>query len=164
MEGHHRLAFTKVHAYEPSTRVPLVVRGPGVKHGRVVHDWTSNVDVPATILARAGARPDRPLDGMSLAAYFPTPERRLHRVVLHQTSPDAAGYAAVRAGAWKYVEYRNGERELYDLATDPEELQNRAADPTAAGTRAGMAALLARLTTCAGPACVVTGVPGPAPG
>lgn len=159
IEGQHRLVFTKVHAYEPSTRVPLVVRGPGVKRGREVRDWTSNVDVPATLLDVAGARPDRPLDGMSLARYFATPERRLHRAVLHQTGPDAAGYAAVRAGDWKYVEYRTGERELYDLAADPEELANRASDPAAAGTTTALAALLARLTGCVGPSCVVTDVP-----
>ena len=33
---------------------------------------------------------------------------------------------------YKYVEYRSGERELYDLAVDPFELRNLAYDPAAA--------------------------------
>jgi hypothetical protein len=32
----------------------------------------------------------------------------------------------VTADRWKYVEYRNGERELYDHSSDPFELENLA--------------------------------------
>jgi hypothetical protein len=33
-------------------------------------------------------------------------------------------YAAVRTEGYKYVEYGNGEEELYDLSADPYELEN----------------------------------------
>jgi N-acetylglucosamine-6-sulfatase len=41
-------------------------------------------------------------------------------------------YKAVRTESHKYVEYVNGERELYDLEDDPYELENvyESADPT----------------------------------
>jgi N-acetylglucosamine-6-sulfatase len=38
------------------------------------------------------------------------------------SSPPA--FRAVRTETHKYVEYENGERELYDLTTDPYELEN----------------------------------------
>ena len=44
--------------------------------------------------------------------------------------------------------------ELYDLKTDPYELQSRHADPAYAAPRAALAASLAALRSCTGPACV----------
>jgi arylsulfatase A-like enzyme len=39
---------------------------------------------------------------------------------------------AIRTERWKYVEYENGDRELYDLAADPYEMTNVATSPSAA--------------------------------
>jgi arylsulfatase A-like enzyme len=46
--------------------------------------------------------------------------------------PTQSGYRAVRTKTHKYVEYNNGEKELYDLRTDPYELANiyDSADPS----------------------------------
>jgi N-acetylglucosamine-6-sulfatase len=50
--------------------------------------------------------------------------------------PKGAGgspaFEAIRTGTYKYVEYDNGEAELYDLANDPYELENvyESADPS----------------------------------
>ena len=38
----------------------------------------------------------------------------------------ATMFAAVRTDRWKYVEYADGSRELYDLTADPYEMQNLA--------------------------------------
>jgi arylsulfatase len=43
--------------------------------------------------------------------------------------PMRGRFAMVRTLAWKYVHYRNGEQELYDLIHDPHELTNLAQDP-----------------------------------
>jgi len=48
-------------------------------------------------------------------------------------------------GQWHYVEYVNGERELYDLARDPNELHNLARDPARAALMARLSAKLAAL-------------------
>jgi hypothetical protein len=47
------------------------------------------------------------------------------------------------SGDWKYVEDSLGNRELYDLAADPYEEENRAADPSYQGVVADLAARLA---------------------
>jgi arylsulfatase A-like enzyme len=51
--------------------------------------------------------------------------------VLLERLPTQRGYQAVRTETHKYVEYNNGETELYDLEADPYELDNiyESADP-----------------------------------
>ena len=59
----------------------------------------------------------------------------------------------MRAPHYLYAEYGNGERELYDLARDPYELQSRHADPAYAAVKADLALRLAHLRTCSGATC-----------
>lgn len=166
MQGEHRIPDGKVVVYEPSTRIPLVVRGPGVRPGGRVADWTTNVDVPATILDIARATPGLPQDGTSLVPYLSDPGRTTGRVVLHETqpAPDVRAYTGLRAGRWKYVEYPDPnkpdvarELELYDLVADSHELTSLHADPALALLRQRLAAILGGLRNCKGHGCVVTG-------
>jgi len=163
--GEHRIWLNKVDHYEPSTRLPLVVLGPGVEHGAKVRDWTSNVDVHATILRMAGAtRPGAtfPLDGISLTKYLAHPRRKLGRVVVHEAyntfgaEPDPT-WQGIRVGRWKWIEHRNGERELYDVLGDPFELENRAGDPALARLRSRLHRIFEKAADCAGRACVIRG-------
>ena len=59
---------------------------------------------------------------------------------------------ALRTERYLYVEYANGERELYDMRTDPHQLQNLAAtaDPELV---AELSANLGHLRFCAGAEC-----------
>lgn len=67
------------------------------------------------------------------------------RVGLQQRESGEHGKAAMcRTGRWKYVRRRYEEDELYDLARDPQELDNRIADPSLAGE---LAALKDRMLT-----------------
>jgi arylsulfatase A-like enzyme len=45
-------------------------------------------------------------------------------------------HPAIRTATHEYVEHASGERELYDLRSDPDELVNVAADPAQAATPA----------------------------
>ena len=54
--GEHRYWFEHGwFAYEPSLRVPLMIKGPGRREGRTVHDPVSNLDLLPTLLALLGA-------------------------------------------------------------------------------------------------------------
>jgi len=163
--GEHRIWLNKVDNYEPSTRLPLVVLGPGAKHGAKVRDWTSNVDIHATILRMAHAqRPGAtfPLDGISLKRYLAHPRRKVGRVVVHEAYNTFGAEAdptwqGIRVGRWKWIEYRSGERELYDVLGDPYELENRAADPALEALRQKLHAIFEKAADCAGAECRVTG-------
>jgi arylsulfatase A-like enzyme len=158
LQGEHRLALQKTHAYTESSTVPLVIAGPGVKAGGKVTDNTEHLDLTATILDLAGAKAEgHPLDGMSLVPYLSKPRLNLGRAAFQESSPDDAGYVSVRAGRWKYVEYNNGDRELYDLVADPYQLQSLHEDPSKAELIARLSALLEGFRTCKGSSCVVTG-------
>ena len=49
---------------------------------------------------------------------------------------------SVRSERWRYTEWPDETVELYDHDRDPDELENRAADPAAAGALAEMRAML----------------------
>jgi N-acetylglucosamine-6-sulfatase len=65
-QGEHRVPRGKFKVYEPSVRVPALMRGPGVPVDERVSQLTSNVDFAATIVDAAGAERGRILDGVSL--------------------------------------------------------------------------------------------------
>jgi arylsulfatase A-like enzyme len=64
--GQHRMPPGKNTAYVEDTRVPFVVRGPGVPAGRTVDRLAGNVDVAPTLADLAGVRSPGFVDGRSL--------------------------------------------------------------------------------------------------
>ncbi len=72
-------------------------------------------------------------------------------------------FGALRTQQWLFVVYRDGERELYDLAADPHEQNNIAAtaDPTLV---AGLYSQLQAMRACSGPSCLTAdSIPLPQP-
>jgi arylsulfatase A-like enzyme/Flp pilus assembly protein TadD len=129
--GEHGESAHGFFAYETTLRVPLIVRGPGVKPGARLSVTARSVDLVPTALEMLGvAVPARMrLSGRSLA-----PELRGGRL------PDEPAYAesllpllhygwsdlrVLRDGRWKYIQAPRPE--LYDLARDPGETANLAA-------------------------------------
>ena len=154
--GEHRVPAGKVLLYEPSIRVPLIIRGPGIRRARTVAALSANIDLAPTIAAAARARPGRVVDGVSLLGVARGTERAPERAILIERGAgrdDAHVFQAIRTTRYVYAEYANGERELYDLVRDPNQLDSRHADPAYAGVGAELAARLAVLRSCAGAAC-----------
>ena len=156
--GAHRLDHGKGDAYEESIRVPLVVRGPGVPAG-VRDQPVLNIDYAPTLLELAGSATPDGVDGRSFAALLHgrTPPDRKWRsdfLVEHWTADEGGipPYAALRSAAYLYVEYPEGERELYDLRRDPFEMRNASAtaDPALLDR---LSRRLSALKSCAGPSC-----------
>jgi N-acetylglucosamine-6-sulfatase len=147
--GEHRVAAGKVLVYEPSVRVPLIIRGPGIPHGARRAQLAANIDLAATIADAARIRPGRPPDGRSL---LPIARDRLlfsGRDLLLETP----SYAAIRTPTWVYVEHATGEKELYDLQGDPYQLTSQHANPAFERARTELAARLMRLRGCSGATC-----------
>ncbi len=62
-------------------------------------------------------------------------------------------YRGVVQDGWKYVARTNGKKELYDLTTDPYELQNLAGKAAYATRQQQLAQLLTQYQFCAGASC-----------
>jgi N-acetylglucosamine-6-sulfatase len=147
--GEHRVQAGKVLHYEPSARVPLILRGPGIPRGAVRRQLVANIDVAPTIVSAARATPGRAVDGRPLQLF--ARDARLHsaRDILLET----AGYRALRSPRYVYVEHSTNEQELYDLGADPHQLTSLHASAAHAPLKAELAARLAALRTCAAGVC-----------
>jgi N-acetylglucosamine-6-sulfatase len=161
--GEHRVPQGKVRLYEPSIRVPLLIRGPGVPKGVHRSQPVGNVDLAPTILDFARAKAGRKQDGMSLRPImdskldWPGRGLDLETYFTPDTSEDPEdpplNYQGVRTDRYLYANYGTGEQELYDLRNDPFELQNASANPAYARVKASLQTLLGGLANCAGRSC-----------
>lgn len=153
--GEYRLTPGKLTAFDTDIHVPLVVTGPGVPPDTTNDDMTENVDLGETF-AQMGGTSMSTGDGHSLLGLMrgeiPDDWRNAILIEHHGPRPDpddpdeqdrASGnppsYEAIRTPHFLYVEYRNGQREFYDLQTDPFELDNLAptlTDPELSGLHA----------------------------
>jgi choline-sulfatase len=122
--------------YEATLRVPLVMRGPGVKPGTRLEGLPRTIDLFPTIVEMTRLEgPATPTSGRSLAAALggaktnDAPSFAESLVpLLHYGWSDLR---AVRDGRWKYI--LAPRPELYDLDNDPGELKNLVdADPAKA--------------------------------
>jgi N-acetylglucosamine-6-sulfatase len=147
--GEHRVPAGKVLVYEPSVRVPLIVRGPGVPRGARRPNLAANVDLAATILDAARARAGRRLDGRSVLPFARDALRRSGRDILLETT----SYSAIRTPRHVFVQHSTGEQELYDLVADPHQLTSLHADARFTALKNELSRRLGRLRTCAGDTC-----------
>ncbi len=187
--GEHRLSGGKFLAYEPSTHLPFLMRGPGIKAGTRSGELVANVDIAPTLLKLAGVRHDRSIDGRSLMPFARDPNRRTSRPILFESfvqsdgestteinparvsgdgastsaSAPARDYYGVRLGRWKYIIWPNGEQELYDEVADPYELKNQVRNGRLRPIRNYMLKLVRRLETCSGQTCREPTPPIPQP-
>ncbi len=123
--------------FERDVRVPLVVAGPGIESG-VRTTPVSHLDLAPTLLDLAELpAPPAGWAGVSLApALRDTAEPPAHPIVMEVPTGAPSGVqtvsqAAIRDGSWKLVTTLEDARvadALYDLADDPNERRNRAAD------------------------------------
>ena len=173
--GEHRLAGGKFLAYEPSTHLPFLIRGPGIKPGTSSGELAANVDIAPTILELARAKADKSIDGRSLVPFLTQPGLRSRRPLLFESfvessdvDPNATArrstaqasitsppkdYEGIRLGPWKYIEWPTGEKELYDVSSDPDELHNRVREPNLFPIREFLHRQLRRLEDCVGREC-----------
>ena len=122
--GEHRLGNAKDVAYEESIRVPLIVRGPGVPEGQTLKHLVLNNDFAPTFADLSGAKTPSFVDGRSLVPLLSEdpPSSSDWRSAFLVENYEGYEYRAIRTKDRLWVEYTNGERELYDLREDPNEL------------------------------------------
>jgi N-acetylglucosamine-6-sulfatase len=179
--GEHRLVGGKFLAYEPSTHLPFLIRGPGIKPGTSTGELASNIDIAPTILELAGATADKSIDGRSFVPYLRDPALRTRRPILFESfvetsdvqanstgragrrAPDNTAsasiltppkdYEGIRLGPFKYIAWPSGEKELYDINKDPDELNNLVRDHNFFPIRNFLHNQLLQLEDCVGKQC-----------
>lgn len=152
--GEQRMRNGKIYPHEPSLRVPLLMRGPGIPAGSVRYDPYLSMDFAPTVADLAGVRPATPVDGMSMLDVARRGDRGWKRAVLTQTgSPWWA--TGIRTDRYLYVRQSNGEEELYDVATDPDQYVNLVDEPAAGHVLSLLRAERERMAACRADACRV---------
>ena len=150
--------------WEESTRVPLVIRAPGVAEpGGIAEHPVSLIDIYPTLVDLCGLKGDTrknnkgaKLDGYSLLPFLKDPKFG------RWDGPDAAltmiyagGYTkndpsrqhwSVRTKKWRYILYNNGSEELYDHETDPYEWTNLCNEVRFRKVKARLRARIFRMT------------------
>ena len=125
--------WTKQVMYEASAGVPMIAAGPGIPKGQSVDTCTSLTDVAATAKDIAKLGNDDALPG-----------RSLRQIANRAYDPDRTGFSEyhdggsktgtfmVRWGDWKYIYYVGHRPQLFNLASDPNELDDLSDEATIA--------------------------------
>jgi N-acetylglucosamine-6-sulfatase len=169
--GEHRIPDDKKLPYDPALRVPLAISVPpgigGVTPPPQINSLVSNVDLAPTLLDYSHARPCknpdrcRTIDGHSLRPLLEgqTPAWTKNRAIPIELDEDFT-YKALRTPSLLYMKLTadrlgplpHPEIELYDLRSDPFELQNLRAKHASSSRQLWrrLSARLRNLTHCTG--------------
>jgi len=146
--------FDKRFMYEQSLRTPFLVRWPHVaKAGSVDERIVSNVDFAQTFLEMAGVTAPDDMQGRSLVTLLkgeqPDDWRKTFYYQYYEGPPaehSVAEHYGVTDGRYKLIHYHQlNQWELFDLATDPDEMQSVYGQPDYAGHRQRLTDELKRL-------------------
>lgn len=136
--------------FEMGTRVPLIIRAPGVGgNGRSCYRTVESLDLYPTMLELCGFSQPEGLEGTSFVPLLENPNGDWAKPAFSIWSEDGATVhgTAVRTARYRYVEFGakacNGAM-LFDEHVDPYELVNLADDPKHATVRAAHADLIAK--------------------
>lgn len=192
--GEHRINRGKLLPYEPALRVPMVIRGPGIKARSTSRELVANQDIAPTLLKLTGAKAKSKIDGRPMIRFWKKPKQLSRRPILLSSYQQATrfipgdypeeppvlaaksrggarisakspnhNYVGIRVGPYKYVNYEEGESELYDLSRDPAELHNRYGLGRYKSVQAYLEVELSKLRACQGASCRTPAAKWPAP-
>jgi len=128
MLGDYGLMQVGEYSQEPLVRVPMIWRGPGVAAGAVCDGLASMVDIMPTMLDCCGVEPVLGVQGLSLRPQLADARHKLRRDLLinnrwGQSPPES--FRTLVTDRYKLsVGTASGAGELYDLHTDPLEVNN----------------------------------------
>lgn len=134
----------KYNMYEEAAAVPLIVSGGDLARSAVCRTPVSLLDFYPTLLHAFGHAPGPEARGASLLRLAGEPYDAERTVFAEYHAAGAAtGAFMLRRGPYKYVQYVGMPPQLFDLASDPQELNDISGEQTHAQTLEGLASQLA---------------------
>ena len=130
--GQHR-HFGKRFPYDRITKVPFIVCGPGVPANQQCDQLLANIDIAPTLVDLAGGQRPAAVDGISFAGLIRSPQEKINRKGIVFENWDRiwangvqldAVYCSLRTHHHVYTEWASGGIEFFDIAADPEQLEN----------------------------------------
>jgi N-acetylglucosamine-6-sulfatase len=162
LEGEHGMVDKRT-MHEPSIRIPIIARFPGLtREPHVIAQQVLTLDVAPSILELCGVAPMEKTDGRSWVKLVRESDPAWRKSWLYEYNyekqfPYTPNIRGVRTDDWKYMHYPPGDgspdkhlAELYDLKADPEERRNLIKEPATAAKLAEMQAELGRVMTESG--------------
>ncbi len=166
LEGEHGMVDKRT-MHEPSIRIPLIARGPGITNQKVLKQQVLTIDMAPSILDLCGAKPIPGVQGKSWKPLAETSSRAaedaswrtawFYEYNYEKQFPFTPNVRGIRTDRWKFIRYPHGDgspdrhrAELYDLSRDPEEIVNLADDPQHLDVRKDLEAQLAALLKAEG--------------
>ena len=111
--------------WDDSTRVPLIFAGPGVQKGGLCQKPAELLDIYPTLVELCGLPQNKKLEGLSLLPQLKDENATRVRPAITTHNQNNHG---IRSEGWRFIQYADGSRELYDMRNDPNEWKNLAQD------------------------------------
>lgn len=141
--GEHGGLWRKSTLFEESTRVPLLFVAPGMKQAGVpTRHLAELVDIYPTLLELCNLPWVEGLEGASLVPLLRNPEQPIKTAAFSVVQRLSGLGRSVRTDRYRYTQWPDGSRELFDHESDPEEYINLEQFPVHSRTVAEMKALL----------------------
>lgn len=108
--------------WQRTTQVPFIWAGKGVAQNKEVETTVSLIDIYPTLIELCNLQVSKKLEGVSLVSALQNPSSSIDRNVF---IPHAERYSyAIVNSNWRYIHYKGGAEELYNVKKDPNEWYN----------------------------------------
>ena len=162
LQGEHGMVDKRT-MHEPSIRIPMAVRYPGLtKEKKTIDQQVLTVDMAPSLLELTGTPSLQNIDGRSWVTLVKSGDPGWRKSWFYYYNyeaefPYTPNVRGIRTEAWKYIHYPHGDggpdrhmAELYDLRNDPEENKNLIADVKSSDTLQQLKAELIHLMEATG--------------
>lgn len=121
-----KMHWAKRTLWEESTRIPMMIAGPGVLVNHPISKPVGLIDIYPTLVDLCSLPQKKGLDGLSLRSLLTVPNAAWERPAITTFGPNNH---SIRSEHWRYIRYDDGSEELYDHRKDPRERMNLASNP-----------------------------------